>query len=107
MLRSGFSRALFSVRPSRRLNGTLAVPAALIKTLRERTGAPITECKKALQASELDTNAAIEWLRKSGLSVKSKLNARSAGQGMIGAITDASFKSAVIVEVLLFRFFDF
>jgi elongation factor Ts len=77
----------------------VSVPAALIKTLRERTGAPISDCKKALQQSQLNTDAAVEWLRKSGMNVMNKLHARNAIQGLVGAVTSPDFKTASIVEL--------
>ncbi len=73
----------------RRTLSSGAVPAQLIKALRERTGAPILECKKALQACQLDTQGAVEWLRKSGLNVANKLSARNTATGLVCAITSS------------------
>jgi hypothetical protein len=76
-----------------------SVPAQLIKNLRERTGAPILECKKALEACALDEQNAIEWLRKSGLNVANKLSARNTATGLVCAIASKDLKAAAIVEV--------
>jgi elongation factor Ts len=77
----------------------MAVTAALVKELRERTGAGMMECKKALVETAADMEAAIEHLRKSGLAQADKKAGRVAAEGKIAlAVTDDG-KQAVMVEV--------
>jgi elongation factor Ts len=71
----------------------------MVKTLRERTGAGMGECKKALVESDGDMNGAIEILRKKGAASAAKRAARSANEGMIIARTSENGDKAVIVEV--------
>ena len=61
----------------------MAVTAALVKELRERTGAGMMECKKALVETDGDMEAAIELLRKSGLAKADKKAGRVAAEGKI------------------------
>lgn len=77
----------------------MAVTAAMVKELRERTGAGMMECKKALVETDGDLDAAIEVLRKSGLAQAGKKASRVAAEGKIAlAIADGG-KEAVMVEV--------
>ena len=73
------------------------ITAALIKELREKTGAGMMECKKALTETNGDMEAAIDWLRKKGLSVAAKKAGRVAAQGLVAAKT--SGKKGAVVEV--------
>ena len=75
----------------------MAITAAQVKELRERTGAGMMECKKALQAVDGDLEAAIEHLRKTGLAKADKKAGRVAAEGRIVLAGDAS--EAVLVEV--------
>ncbi len=75
----------------------MAVTAALVKELRERTGAGMMECKKALVETDGDMDAAIEGLRKSGLAKADKKAGRVAAEGKI-AEAQADGK-AVLVEI--------
>ena len=77
----------------------MAVTAALVKELRERTGAGMMECKKALVQTGGDLDAAIEFLRKSGLAQADKKASRVAAEGKIALATSADGKQAVMVEV--------
>lgn len=61
------------------------ISAALVKELRERTGAGMMDCKKALAASEGDLEQAIEWLRAKGLSAAAKKAGRIAAEGLVAA----------------------
>ena len=73
------------------------VTAALVKELRERTGAGMMDCKKALIESAGDSEAAAEWLRAKGLAAAAKKAGRVASEGLIGiGSTDTA---AAIVEV--------
>ena len=73
------------------------ITAALIKELREKTGAGMMECKKALTETTGDMEAAIDWLRKKGLSVAAKKAGRVAAQGLVAVKT--SGKKGAVVEV--------
>lgn len=61
------------------------ITAALVKDLRERTGAGMMDCKRALVEAEGDMEAAIDWLRKKGLAAAAKKAGRVASEGLIGA----------------------
>ena len=73
------------------------VTAALVKELRERSGAGMGDCKKALVAVEGDVEAAIDWLRKKGLSTAAKKSGRVAAEGLVGVASSAN--KAAMVEV--------
>ncbi len=60
------------------------ITAALVKDLRETTGAGMMDCKKALTESGGDIQAAIDWLRKKGLSAAAKKSGRVASEGLVG-----------------------
>jgi elongation factor Ts len=60
------------------------VTAAMVKDLRETTGAGMMDCKKALTESNGDIQAAIDWLRKKGLSAAAKKSGRVASEGLVG-----------------------
>lgn len=75
------------------------IPLELIKKLREKTGAGISDCKKALQEADGDFEKAIEILRKKGAATSQKRSDRIAKEGVILAKTSLSRKEAVIVEV--------
>jgi elongation factor Ts len=71
----------------------------MVKELRERTGAGMMECKKALVETGGDMEAAVEFLRKSGLAQADKKSARVAAEGKIVLATSDDQKQAVMVEV--------
>jgi len=73
------------------------VTSAMVKALRERTGAGMMDCKTALTETHGDMEQAVDWLRKKGLSKAAKKAERTATDGLIGVITRD--KSAAIVEV--------
>jgi elongation factor Ts len=75
----------------------VTISAAQVKELRERTGAGMMECKKALTATEGDMERAIEELRKAGITKAGKKAGRTAAEGAIVIRGDAS--QAVMVEV--------
>ena len=76
---------------------TTTISAGLVKELRERTGAGMMECKKALTESNGDIDAAAESLRKSGLAKADKKASRVAAEGRIAAAQEAG--KAVLVEI--------
>jgi len=71
------------------------ITAALVKDLREKTGAGMMDCKKALTESGGDLEAAIDWLRKKGLSAASKKSGRIAAEGLV-AVATAPLKAAMV-----------
>ena len=75
----------------------MAVTAALVKELRERTGAGMMECKKALVETDGDMDAAIELLRKSGQAKADKKSGRIAAEGIV-VVRDKG-DEAIVVEV--------
>jgi elongation factor Ts len=77
----------------------MAVTAEAVKTLRERTGAGMMECKKALVETNGDLDAATELMRKAGLAKADKKAARIAAEGVIVIERSADAKRAAIVEV--------
>jgi elongation factor Ts len=77
----------------------MAVTAAMVKELRERTGAGMMECKKALVETGGDIEAGVEHLRKSGLAQADKKASRIAAEGKIALSVSEDGKQAVMVEV--------
>lgn len=73
------------------------ISAALVKELRESTGAGLMDCKRALQETNGDLEAAADWLRAKGISKAAKKAGRIAADGLIGVAT--SGKMAALVEV--------
>ncbi|MDH5412110.1 MAG: translation elongation factor Ts [Alphaproteobacteria bacterium] len=73
------------------------ITAALVKELREVSGAGMMDCKKALQETGGDIEQAQDWLRKKGLATAAKKSGRAASEGLVGMITDG--KSGVAVEL--------
>jgi len=76
-----------------------AISASLVKDLRDKTGAGMADCKKALEEANGDINGAIEWLRKRGAASIAKRADREANEGMVVVRTSADGKVAAIVEV--------
>jgi elongation factor Ts len=77
----------------------MAVTAAMVKELRERTGAGMMECKKALVETNGDMETALEHLRKAGLAQADKKAARVAAEGKIILASNDDHTEAVMVEV--------
>jgi len=77
----------------------MTITADLVKTLRERTGAGMMECKRALVETSGDLDAAAEIMRKAGLAKADKKAARIAAEGAVVVATSANGRSAVLVEV--------
>jgi len=71
------------------------ITAALVKELRERSGAGMMDCKKALTESQGDLESAVDWLRKKGLAAAAKKAGRVAAEGLV-AIAVAGGKGAVV-----------
>jgi elongation factor Ts len=72
-----------------------AISAALVKDLREQTGAGMMDCKKALIDTDGDIEQAIDWLRKKGLAAAAKKSGRVAAEGLV-AVASAPGKAAVV-----------
>jgi len=77
----------------------MAISAALVKELRERTSAGMMECKKALVETNGDIEAAVEYLRKAGMAKADKKADRTAAEGLIVIETTSDAKKAAMVEV--------
>ena len=77
----------------------MAITAAMVKKLRETTGAGMMDCKKALDATAGDEDKAVEWLRENGLMKAAKRNEKIAAEGVSFAKAVDGDKKAVIVEV--------
>jgi len=77
----------------------MAITASLVKELRERTGAGMMECKKALVETNGDIEAAIESMRKSGMAKADKKADRVAADGIVAIQADMDKKNAVIFEI--------
>ena len=73
------------------------ISAALVKELRDKTGAGMMDCKQALIESKANMEAAIDWLRKKGLAKAAKKSGRVAAQGLIGVVGHET--SGAVVEV--------
>ncbi|HIM76765.1 MAG TPA: elongation factor Ts [Rhodospirillales bacterium] len=73
------------------------ITAALVKNLREKTGAGMMDCKKALVESDGDIEAAIDWLRTKGLSAAAKKAGRVTSEGLIGVSIEGN--TGALVEV--------
>jgi elongation factor Ts len=76
-----------------------AIAAQDVKALRERTGAGMMDCKKALVENGGDVDAAIDWLREKGIAGAAKLGAREATEGTVQSYIHANGKVGVLVEV--------
>ena len=76
----------------------MAITTALIKELRERTGAGMLDCKKALEENAGDIEKAIDWLREKGIAKAAKKSGRVAAQGLVFAAVSSDRKKGVILE---------
>jgi elongation factor Ts len=73
------------------------ITAALVKELREKTGAGMMDCKKALAENDGDLDASVDWLRTKGLAAAAKKAGRAASEGLIGVVTDGN--TGALVEI--------
>jgi len=76
----------------------MAVTAALVKELREKSGAGMMDCKKALTETEGDLEAAVDWLRKKGLAAAAKKSGRVAAEGLVGVHVEGTKAAAAEVN---------
>lgn len=73
------------------------ITASLVKQLREKSGAGMMDCKKALNETGGDLDAAADWLRTKGFSAAAKKSGRIASEGLVGVVVDGN--RGVVVEV--------
>ena len=76
----------------------MTISAALVKDLRTATGAGMMDCKKALSETDGDLDAAIDWLRKKGLSAAAKKASRVASEGLVGVLSEGTVGTLVEVN---------
>jgi elongation factor Ts len=82
-----------------REEGLTQITADLVKTLRERTGVGMMECKKALSETAGDMDKAIEYLRKQGIAKAETKSGREAGEGLVEAYIHPGSRVGVLIEV--------
>jgi elongation factor Ts len=75
----------------------MSITAAMVKELRDKTGAGMMDCKKALAETSGDMEAAVDWLRAKGIAKADKKSGRTAAEGLIAVASEGN--SAVVVEV--------
>ena len=75
------------------------ITAAQVKELRDKTGAPMGDCKQALVATSGDHEKAIDWLRKKGVATAAKKSTRVTSEGSVASYIHAGGKIGVLVEV--------
>ena len=75
----------------------IEISASLVKELREKSGAGMLDCKKALSETKGDMDAAIDYLRKKGLASAAKKSGRAAAEGLIGVASQGN--TAVVIEL--------
>jgi elongation factor Ts len=75
------------------------ISAKLVQDLRQKTGAGIMDCKKALKETEGDIEAAIEWLRKKGIASAGKKSDRIAAEGLVETYIQPGGKVGVLIEI--------
>jgi len=77
----------------------MAISAGMVKELRDKTGAGMMDCKRALSETEGDIEKAIDYLRQKGLSDAAKRTGRTASEGVIGSYIHPGGKIGVLVEI--------
>ncbi|EDY38737.1 translation elongation factor Ts [Cyanobium sp. PCC 7001] len=75
------------------------ISAKLVKELRDKTGAGMMDCKKALTETKGDADKAVEWLRQKGIASAEKKAGRTAAEGAIGSYIHTGARVGVLVEV--------
>ena len=98
-----FSRRLLRINPSfpaRSSRSFASFSMAALKDLRAKSGAPMMECKKALQNTDGDLQAAMDWLREHGAAkASSKVQGRETEEGLVGVVIAPDHKTASLVKV--------
>lgn len=77
----------------------MQVTSEMVKELRDRTGAPMMDCKRALAEVEGDLDQAVDVLRKQGVASAAKRSGRHAGEGVVGSYIHAGGRIGVLLEV--------
>jgi elongation factor Ts len=77
----------------------MQITSAMVKELRDQTGAGVMDCKEALEASGGAIEAAVDYLRKKGLQAAAKRSARSTREGLVGSYIHGGGRLGVLVEV--------
>lgn len=77
----------------------MSVDPAKVKELREKTGLPMMECKRALEKVDSDVEKALEELRKAGLKAQEKLAGRAANEGRVGSFLSPDGKVGVLAAL--------
>ena len=75
------------------------ITAALVKDLREKSGAGMMDCKKALQENNGDVDASMDWLRTKGLAKAAKKADRAAAEGVVAGLISEDAKTGVLIEL--------
>ena len=75
------------------------ITAKLVKDLRDKTGAGMMDCKKALNETEGNLDKALEWLRKKGIASAEKKSGRVAAEGSIGSYIHTGSRVGVLLEL--------
>ena len=96
---AGYSKKGFGLREIDLEEINMAVTASMVKELREMTGAGMMDCKKALNETNGDMDAAVEYLRKNGQAKAEKKAGRIAAEGIVATTIKGGDKVAAIVEV--------
>ncbi len=78
----------------------MAITAAMVKELRDKTGAGMMDCKKALAECDADVEKALDWLRQKGLSKAAKRADRATSEGVIAHASSSDGKVSAVVEVM-------
>ena len=76
------------------------ITASLVKELREKTGAGMLDCKKALEANNGDINASIDWLREKGIATAAKKASRIAAEGLAAILTKDNTVDAENINII-------
>src|SRR5215510_14827609 len=78
---------------------TMNIPATQVKELREKTGAPMMDCRKALEEAKGDREEAVIVLRKRGIATAAKKSTRVTSEGLVSSYIHAGGKIGVLLEV--------
>src|SRR5919197_1070472 len=81
------------------------ITAALVKELREKTGAGMMDCKKALAETAGDLEGAVDWLRKKGLAAAAKKAGRVAAEGLRGSVVEVNSETDFVARNEAFQGF--
>lgn len=75
------------------------ISASMVKELREKSGAAMMDCKKALVESEGDFEKAFEWLRQKGVAVANKKSSRTTSEGLVAGLVSPDGKTGALIEI--------